>query len=100
MNTSSRAFVTATLIVLAGGLLVGEVEAQKATTVDTCFQRCVGRNLSNDTCDRYCQRRFGDKRTGGPRVYGYTRRTGSCGQFHYLKAGQCVDARTNPPRSN
>jgi hypothetical protein len=29
--------------------------------------------------------------------YGYRSAYKTCGQFHYWKAGKCLDARTNPP---
>ena len=99
-------FGMGTLVVLAGagflGLSAGAVEAQTARA-QSCVQTCLGRNLAMATCQIYCNRRFGATQTSGARVYGYSGRPGrggSCGEFRYLKGGQCVDARTDPPRLN
>ena len=93
-------------VLAAGALLALSGGAGEAQTVDTCFSTCIGRNLTQATCSRYCnmfygQPQSGQLQTGQPRVHGYTsNRAGGCGEFRYLKGGQCVDARVTPPRLN
>jgi hypothetical protein len=85
-------------VLAAGAFLALSGSAGQAQTVETCFNTCIGRNLSQATCSTYCNQLYGQPQSGGPRIYGYTsRRAGSCGEFRYLRNGQCVDARVTPP---
>ena len=81
------------------GLSAGGAAAQ---FVSACVQQCEANGWSMAQCTRYCETtRPGEARASGARVYGYQgtyQRGGSCGQFRYLKGGECVDARTDPPR--
>jgi hypothetical protein len=100
MKSSFGQLRTRALGVLAAGALVGlSGGAVQAQTVDQCFSTCIGRNLTQPTCSRYCNLFYGQK-SAPTRVYGYrSNRAGSCGEFRYLRGGQCVDARVTPPSS-
>ncbi len=100
MKSPFRQLRIGALGVLAAGAFLGlSSGAGEAQTVETCFSTCIGRNLAQATCSRYCNMFYGQPKAGGPRVRGYTsNRAGGCGEFRYLKGGQCVDARVTPPR--
>lgn len=98
-----KAFVmtaTGCLLALGGALTIGWASTA-AQAQSACIMQCRDNGWSYSQCNRYCETRFGEPnyaRGSGPRVYGYTSlgRSG-CGQYHYMKAGRCVDARINPP---
>jgi N-methylhydantoinase B/oxoprolinase/acetone carboxylase alpha subunit len=100
MQSPFRQLGIRTLGVLTAGAFLGLIGgAGEAQTVDQCFSTCLGRNQTQAACSRYCNIYFGQKKSAGPRVYGYSnRRAGGCGAYHYLKGGKCVDARVTPPR--
>ena len=99
MKASIRRTVVACLITLGGAFAIGwsanAVQAQSA-----CIAECRNLGWGYSQCNRYCARRFGEPDfSKGSRVYGYGPiGAGSCGEFRYMKAGRCVDARTNPAR--
>jgi hypothetical protein len=103
--------------VVAAGFALFELSAATvhAQGLSACVQSCQGGGWSYSQCTRYCDATIAadSKATApapGARVYGYTaptpgagvygyygRQGGSCGQYRYLRGGQCVDARSDPP---
>jgi hypothetical protein len=96
------------------GFSAGSVYAQ---AVSSCVQNCQSGGWSYSQCARYCDTTIAADSKLTPRaprarvygynppvygysppVYGYYRgASGGCGQYRYLKGGQCVDARSDPP---
>jgi hypothetical protein len=108
-------FRTCGAVIVAGFALLelspGSVHAQGGPSA--CVQACRSGGWSYNQCTRYCETTIAaDSKAAAPapgapppaarppgaRVYGYqARQSGSCGQYRYLKGGQCVDARNDPP---
>jgi hypothetical protein len=79
-------------------------DSAQAQAQSACVQQCRSGGWSYSQCTRYCTTTIAAdasptaRSRGSTRVYGYYRRRGgSCGQYHYVKAGQCVDARVDAP---
>lgn len=104
MKTTFRNVSMAGLIAIGGAGLLS-FSGDVASAQSACITDCRDKGWATSQCSRYCATRYGEpdyaKRSpSGPRVYGYTSREGSsgCGQYRYRRGGQCVDARTSPPK--
>jgi hypothetical protein len=104
MRVSLRACGT---VAIAGfAFLELSATSVQAQGLSACVQNCSSGGWSYSQCTRYCQTTAAANSNPvavnpGPRVYGYYYRSqgqsGGCGQFRYLRGGQCVDARIDPP---
>jgi len=94
-----RTAFIACFVVMMFGLTSDRAAAQSA-----CIDQCRDQGWARSQCARYCETRYGEPSYSGPkrgeRVYGYTGRAGSCGQYKYMRTGKCVDARITPATGN
>ena len=103
-------FRTCSSVIVAGfAFLELSSTGVQAQGPSACVQSCRTGGWSYSQCTRYCQTTVaadarptppaaGPLACTGYRAYGYYgRQSGNCGQYRYLKGGQCVDARVDPP---
>lgn len=103
MKTLLGAVALAALVTLGGSAV--EKWAGYGAQAQSCDQICShSQSGPQEQCVKRCRSIRSNNpsfRPSGTRVYGYTGPAGgSCGQYNYIKAGRCVDARLDPPKLN